>query len=458
MLGLVCGTVAWAGACSWVVGTLRAFSGLPLVVCAAIALLFWIFHGGLFALFAWLWWRARRRGASAALAGAAAFASSELVYPQLFPGRYAASLHGLPPALQIAELGGALLLGALVMAVSGAVYELAARPRCRGARRAAAALTACIIASLVYGGVRIRQIDASLARAPHIRVGIVQPNMEAFAKWTHRREGQRRLIEATRELEASVKPDLILWPENAWVAALPVRLERLPESLTAGARTPLLLGIATRTRVGDGWRPLNRVALADEQGAVRGTYDKVSLLAFGEYLPFEERLPWLRALSPQSGRVQAGSRVDPLPYREWRISALVCIEDILPGFVRRVMREAAPHLLVNLTNDAWFGDTDAPWLHLRLAQLRAVEQRRYLVRATNTGVSAVIDPLGRVVARSGSFTRETLHAQVAMLEGQTLYQRLGDWPGWVSVAASLWLGFARPARAQRQPRDEDASS
>jgi apolipoprotein N-acyltransferase len=121
----------------------------------------------------------------------------------------------------------------------------------------------------------------------------------------------------------------------------------------------------------------------------------------------------------------------------------VCLEDILPGFVRRVVREGSPHLLVNLTNDAWFGDTHAPWIHLALAKLRAVEQRRYLVRATNTGVSAVIDPLGRVIAQSGSFTRETLDAEVAMLEGTTPYQILGDWPGLVGTLVLAWLTLSR---------------
>ena len=192
-------------------------------------------------------------------------------------------------------------------------------------------------------------------------------------------------------------------------------------------------------------RGLNRVLLVDEHGEVTGTYDKVNLLAFGEYLPLSEWLPWLRSLAPNSGRVHRGRRVDPLPLRGWRISALVCYEDILPGFVRRVVREGSPHLLVNLTNDAWFGDTQEPWIHLALSKLRAVEQRRYLVRATNTGVSAVIDPLGRVVAQSDAFTQQSLDAEVAMLEGRTLYQALGDWPGWLAALAILWLAFLRRA-------------
>jgi apolipoprotein N-acyltransferase len=419
-----------------VLGTLRSFSGLPWIACLGIALLFWVAHGGLFASFGWLWWRSRRRGASAALAAAAAIAACEWLYPRLFPGYYGASFHAVPVLLQVAELGGPLALSALCLAVNGALYD----PR---ARRATVAVVGCVVAALAYGALRIRQVDAALESAPHLRVGIVQPNMGGLEKWTRLREGERRLVEATQQLEASVRPDLIFWPENAWAAGVPAGLERLPELVRGAVHAPLLFGSVVPLRVDGERRGLNRVLLADEQGDIRGTYDKVELLAFGEYMPLASTLPWLRSLSPASGRVEAGRHVEPLPFRGWRISALVCLEDILPGFVRRVVREGSPHLLVNLTNDAWFGDTHAAWIHLALAKLRAVEQRRYLVRATNTGVSAVIDPLGRVIAQSGSFTRETLDAEVAMLEGTTPYQILGDWPGWLGLGAIGWLALLR---------------
>jgi apolipoprotein N-acyltransferase len=206
-----------------------------------------------------------------------------------------------------------------------------------------------------------------------------------------------------------------------------------------------------RSRLGGGRREFNRVLLADERGEIRGTYDKVNLVAFSEAMPFDDRLPWLRDVFPAGGRLTPGDHVRPLVLDGWRISALVCYEDVLPHFVRRVVREASPHLLVNLTNDAWFGDTLQPWMHLALAKFRAVEHRRYLVRATNTGVSAVVDPVGHVVVHSGSFTRETLHAEVAMLEGWTPYETLGDWPGWLGLGVIAWLLLrgrdTRPSKA-----------
>jgi len=124
------------------------------------------------------------------------------------------------------------------------------------------------------------------------------------------------------------------------------------------------------------------------------------------------------------------------------VTALICYEDILPRFTNDAVRHADPDLLVNITNDAWFGDSAEPWQHLALAQLRAVEHRRYLVRGTNSGVSAVIDPVGRVVARSGTFRQETVTARIRWMRSKTLYERLGDWP-WLCVSVLVGVGAFR---------------
>jgi apolipoprotein N-acyltransferase len=113
-----------------------------------------------------------------------------------------------------------------------------------------------------------------------------------------------------------------------------------------------------------------------------------------------------------------------------------------------MVREAKPHLLINLTNDAWFGDSQEPWIHLVLSRYRAIEHRRYLVRSTNSGISAVIDPLGRVVAQTGLLTRENLRHDVHMLEEDTVYGRIGDWPGWLGLAAILFMFIRRRDRVQ----------
>jgi len=134
---------------------------------------------------------------------------------------------------------------------------------------------------------------------------------------------------------------------------------------------------------------------------------------------------------------------------------MICYEDILPAFVRRFWNTAGPaQVLVNLTNDSWYGDSHEPIIHLALASFRAIETRRALVRATNTGISAVVDPAGRVIARTGQWRQEVLVAEVPVLDGgdTTVYMRLGDWVGWLAwggVLASVAAATRRRRRARQ---------
>jgi apolipoprotein N-acyltransferase len=114
--------------------------------------------------------------------------------------------------------------------------------------------------------------------------------------------------------------------------------------------------------------------------------------------------------------------------------------------VNSIVRNGNPDLLANLTNDAWFGDSTEPWIHLALAKLRAVEHRRYFVRSTNSGVSAIIDPVGRVVAHTGTFRAESLAGEVAWLRGGTVYGTLGDGPFWLATLAAVYAAVRRPPR------------
>jgi apolipoprotein N-acyltransferase len=130
------------------------------------------------------------------------------------------------------------------------------------------------------------------------------------------------------------------------------------------------------------------------------------------------------------------------------VTALICYEDILPRFTNAAVRHGRPDLMVNLTNDAWFGDTAEPWEHLALAQMRSIEHRRYLVRGTNSGVSAVIDPVGRVIAHSGTFREETVVAPIHWMHGWTAYELWGDWPWLIVSLGALAAAFVRrPLRA-----------
>lgn len=182
----------------------------------------------------------------------------------------------------------------------------------------------------------------------------------------------------------------------------------------------------------------NSALLIDGQGGIIDTTDKAFLLVFGEYLPFGERYPELYDLLPEGSRFQPGTRTRPLALGMARIGVLICYEDLLP---RQSMKVAAhdPNVFVNLTNDAWFGDTAEPYHHLQLAQMRSIEYRRWLVRSTNTGVSVFIDALGRRRKETATTGAETLVMSVPLLEGRTMYAMLGDWPLLLLAIAMLVL-------------------
>jgi apolipoprotein N-acyltransferase len=195
----------------------------------------------------------------------------------------------------------------------------------------------------------------------------------------------------------------------------------------------------------------NSALSTDVTGQVTGRYDKTFLLAFGEYLPLGETFPILYRWSPNSGHFSPGKSLEPMKVAGHWVSTNICYEDLIPGFVNKMFQHRDAELIVNMTNDAWFGDTLEPWQHLALSQLRAIEQRRYLVRSTNSGVSAFVDPTGAVYAHTGTFQQAAIAEEIAWLKGATLYRIMGDSVWWLATLASGVLAFrVRKARTGEQ--------
>lgn len=462
------GYVAWYGGFYWVVDTIVDFGGFPYLLAAFFASVYFLWQALQYVLTLWLYRRARERGFEATLSLVVAFLAAEMVFPQLFDNFYGNSFHMVPHLVQVADLGGPMLLSALAMLGNGAAYVVVRAiliPEERWPKVAPAVFVAALAAYLGYGAWRIGEVEARMAEAPAIHVGIVQTNMGIYEKREDPGEGLRRHLEQSVQLEREGPLDLLIWPESAATFRLPRDLgvpigpffQRAIEFYgledPGFPETPLLFGGLSADFEGGEPRLFNTAFLTDADGRIAAHYDKTYLLAFGEYLPFGETFPVLYDWSPNTGHFTPGDHVRSLPFREWKVGALVCYEDILPRFVRAMMNEDAPHLLVNVTNDAWFGDTQEPWVHLALAEMRAVEHHRYLIRATNTGVSAIIDPLGRVTAHSEVFERASLRGEVRMMEGDTLYRHVGNWPGWLSLAAMAYLGLLGRRRPPPAPAD-----
>jgi apolipoprotein N-acyltransferase len=416
------------------------------------------FESGRFAVVAWLTTRTVRRGWPLVVAFPVVLVTAEWLYPMVFPWRTALLLWQAPVLVQTADLAGPLSVTAWVSVVA-ASWATALRDRADARRLGLYGLGvpgAVLVAVVAYGSLRMREVDAMVTAAPEARVGLIQGDVGS----EDRGDGVRIYREASLNLLAREKPDFLVWPESAVASA--VRADLLESFVArqvfradAGAvaprfDVPLLAGMnvlqpdpepptslrgerhAPRSRL------LNAAVLASADGHVLGEYAKASLVPFGEYLPLEAELPWLRKLLPTAGKFSAGRSATALDLYGRRILARICYEDILAEGVRDAVDEAKPELIVNLTSDAWFAHSSVPATHLALATLRAVEHRRFLVHATDTGVTAVIDPSGRIAGRLPTGRAAAAVVAVRWLRSSTVYETVGNWP-WVFAAAAVTM-------------------
>jgi apolipoprotein N-acyltransferase len=324
---------------------------------------------------------------------------------------------------------------------------------CLRSRRAWPALAAAVAAVgmvVVYGLLRMPTIQAAIDAAPVVRVGMVQANVSI-----HEKEKVALFdvnVDRYRRLSAPMETrlDLLIWPESVaqWWVATNARQLAAKDHPYPGLQTHLIYGGLAYTPHRDPTGKeradkYNSAFLIDPSGAVLGRYDKQVLLPFGEFMPGATWFPQLAAMSPQTGDFSAGVHAVTLDVPgKVRVAPLICYED-LPAGIARGMTQIGAEALLTIFNDAWFGSSVAPYQHEALALFRAIENRRYFMRVGNAGVTGVIDPLGRVVARLGQFTEEVLETEIRPLRLSTFYTRHGDVFGWAVVAVALFLVLRR---------------
>jgi apolipoprotein N-acyltransferase len=453
LLGLTCGFAMNASGFYWLLGMLRTFSGFGWALCGVFFAILCAYQAGRFAMVGWLFARARARGWNASLVFIGAFAASELLFPLLFPWYYAACIHKLPLLLQCADLGGPILVGAIMVGANLALAEpMLARLTRRPMKNVEViAPLVALVLDAAYGAIRMRGVDADVAAAPSAKVGMVQANMGLLEKRVNMDEGLMRHLADTQKLKAE-GIDFVVWSETS--AMRPMResdyTREVPWTIGRRLGVPGIIGAVLIKPHPDPRRRYvlyNSALSVTAKGEVNGRYDKEYLLAFGEYIPLGETFPALYDASPNSGRFSPGTELTPLTIdiagEQHAVATLICYEDILPGFTNAAVRSTSPELLVNITNDAWFGDSTEPWEHLALAKLRAIEHRRFLVRSTNSGVSAVVDPVGRIVAKSNTFVEATTSATIRWLRASTVYEKVGDAPWYAISLAIVVAAFVR---------------
>ena len=457
-LGWWAGVVETGGGFYWMIELPHRFAGFPWIAaflvffafCAARALIFLLFTAVVLSI------RKKIRVPFALLAPPVMVAC-ELAVPQVVPCGQWISQAWQPLIIQIAEITGPWGITALLMTVNGALTDLIDGPRT--ARWPLIGAATALAASLIFGTVRMRQVDEALTAAPWLKIGLVQPNIAYSA------DGELSTEEAVRELTAlqeqsrrlqQLGANLGVWSEGSYPVTLPRDMtadftEDSPAMVRRRISIPLVIGASTYDTQHD--EAFNSALLLETNGNVGGRYDKVRLLAFGEYLPGIEYFPWLRKLLPVgSGQFTPGKGPALLSMlapngMAWALGPVICYEDILPGYLRRV-GALRPNLLVNLTSDSWFGAGSEPWEHLALSVYASVELRVAMVRAVNSGISALIDPNGRLVARTYADDpyREPRGADGILVDAprmpgaDTFYVRHGYWFQYLCIAAIALMG------------------
>jgi apolipoprotein N-acyltransferase len=444
---LYCGWVGFlanVGGCYWLLETIKRFTSFSWLLSIALFLSVCAYQGLLFVLFgAAVHLVQHRKNVSMAVVAPLAIVAAELILPMVFPYSLAITQAWHPLLLQIADVTGPAGVSALLLLVNGAIYDILVGRR--GAKRCAVIAGLIVLVCLGYGELRMRHFDTFTAAAPKLRVGIVQLN----AGVTHpgvssAQDAAQRLAalqEQSRELEAE-GAQLIVWSE----ASYPYLLRRdaatdsspgVLQKVMQGFTTPVVIGAQTLDAASK--KRFNSAVLVGRTGAFAGIYDKIRLLNFGERVPAGEIFPWLTSLMPgEYSRFTPGTDARPLVFQredgtQWRLGTFICFEDTLPEILRQVGR-GHPHLLVNLTNDTWFGDTAEPWEHLALSVFDSIEERSALVRSVNSGLSAFIDVSGRVIqmtyATDPYFRPEPASHSLRSLPliegGHTLYSYVGD--------------------------------
>lgn len=461
-VGLIFGTAINYMGQYWLVGTLARFGGFPIPVGIIFILIYCMFLGIQYGIFTYLTAKLnllRNLKLQNLLLIAAIWVSLDHLYPHLFPYSIGNSQGLNPYVIQIVDLLGVSFLSFLIVFINLNIYSIVKSLYLREKKPVLAVVSSLVVFAFIlsYGSYRIQSEQENIASAEKIDVGIIQANFDFLEKIEN---NSARIIRAHKRMSLGLdKVDLIIWPESAVLEFLPpeseyleiegeIAVPKIKDSyfLTGGLSFEIDETKSSRTDQYD-FIQYNSAFLTDGNGKILGKYNKIKLLLFGEYLPFSDIFPSIKNLSPASGDFTPGSDLNIMNIYEKgiKIGPLICYEDILPWFSREFSKKGA-NILINITNDAWFGKSFAPYQHLLVAIPRAVETRRYLIRSTNTGVSVIVDSTGHIKSRTGIFTEEVMTGQVALLYGDTLYTRVGDIFPWICFSAFILYIFNKYLR------------
>ena len=459
LLGFVCGIVWYAGTCYWIFDTMRLYGGLNAPMALLVLFLFCCYLGlyhGLFGLLLSL--LARPRDLRPALVIAPfLWVAVELARTRItgFPWNLLGIAQVDNVALcRIAGWTGVYGISFEIALVNIAFAAAFVIPRAKRTAMLVAALAAATVLQAA------RLVDAPLANADRAAL-LVQQNVPVQAEWTpaYFQQTLSDLTQLTANSAKNYKIDLIVWPESpAPFFANDHKFRDAVSQLARDTNAWMVVGaIGTDARQPNVEGPIfNSAALISPAGQWTSRYDKVHLVPFGEYLPFPMLFSFAGGLTKEVGQFEHGESHRPLFAGDASLGLFICYESIFPDEVRQSANQGA-QVFVNISNDGWYGDSGAYAQHLNQTRMRAIENDRWILSATDTGVTASIDPWGRVAARIPRKERTALVAPYALTSVITFYTRYGDWFAYVCAIISAGALFARRFTSKKLQKAETSS-
>jgi apolipoprotein N-acyltransferase len=441
-LGLLCGLVHYLSLVYWLEHTMTVYGHLPFYVSIPILFLLSFYLAFYIALFSMALTRLCPSPLSLLFITPLIWVSLEYIRSFLFTG-FPWGLIGYTQfnmlhIIQISDLFGVYGVSFAIVLSNAVVFLIylslmdkswqGIRVQTKLAVGAMAAFIVILGVIWLYGKWRINNINKLAGISPSPKITIIQGNIDQAKKWdpSFQKSSTMKYIHLS-SLSKDLKPDLIIWPETAtpFFFTHDKELSKLVLTGIHEIGTDFLIGSPAFTQKNNKIEYYNSAFLVDAAGNVNGRYDKTHLVPFGEYVPMKKWLPFVSKMVESVGDFDTGQKGQTIRWQKSRIGILICYEIIFPTLSRAMVQNHAS-LLVNLTNDAWYGRSSAPYQHFSMSVFRAVENRRSLVRAANTGISGFIDPSGSIIETTQIFKDAVITQKVPLIQVETLYSRFGD--------------------------------
>ncbi len=446
-LGFLTGIFSFVGILYWIIVAVHSYGNVPLILSGFILLLLVGYLSLFIGAFAFLIRFIQiRAGLQTILFAPALWVALEYLRSFLLTGFPWANLGYSQylnlPFIQMADITGPYGLSFVILLVNATLFRALHQWSKRAFPFKEAVVTVIfLLGFLMYGYLKMEVVERQLIQDPPLKVGLVQGNIDQSIKWDESFQKETlKIYEKLSYKVAEEKPDLIIWPETATPFFFQDAKEYQPFVLDIPKKTDafLLFGTPSYKTQKQEVSHHNSAYLISPSGEITGKYDKIHLVPFGEYVPMQDLLFFIGSLGEGIGDFKSGKEIFNFSLPQAKFGVLICFEIIFPDLCRRFVKRGA-HFLVTITNDAWFGRTSAPYQHLSMAAFRAVENRVFVARAANTGITGFIDPKGKIVKQGRIFTEEAMNGTIRLSNRKTFYTLYGDVFAWVCSAFSLLL-------------------